>query len=94
MTVAAFQKNVGSVKLLNVIFGKRFFRKGKVPCMNHNRLRSDYFIVALNNFGLHFFNRCKRTVTILDDVCVPIVFIGGEKECGGRVQFFPARRVR
>jgi len=45
--------------------------------------------VAPDNLGIHFINRCERAVTILDDVCVPAVFISGEKEFGGRIHFFP-----
>lgn len=69
----------------NVIFGQRFFRKGKIPRMNYNILRSDHFIVASNNLGIHFISRCERTATILDDVRVPVVFISCKEECRGRV---------
>jgi hypothetical protein len=56
--------------------------------MNHNILRSDDFIVALNNSGIHFINRCERAVTIIDDVSVPVMLISSEKECWGRVHVF------
>ena len=56
--------------------------------MNHNILRSDDFIMAANNLHVHFIDRCERTVTILDNVCVAVVLIRGEKVCWGGVHVF------
>ena len=39
----------------------------------------------MNNLGIHLINRCEGTVTIPDNICVPVMFISGEKKFRGRV---------